>query len=65
LHPESYAYQYLVGGSIFTLGAWLCIRNGDLRTDVPEERRWLLYSVLGLLACAAVQGFFQFVAVKL
>ena len=60
MYASSYWYQYGVGGFICLLGLWICWRNGDLDLRRTEDRRYLAYCVLGLLAYALGQGFFQF-----
>ena len=62
MYLGSYLYQYLVGGLIFALGVWLCLRNRDIRLERNDDRLFLAYAVLAFAGYAAVQGILNFVA---
>lgn len=56
--PESFLYQYAVGGLVFAVGIYCGLRTGVFSWSDPEGRRRLRLMALGLLFCAALQGLF-------
>jgi hypothetical protein len=55
--PESFLYQYAVGGLVFAVGIYCGLRTGMFSWRDPEARRRLFLMVLGLVCFAALQGF--------
>lgn len=58
-----FLFQYLVLGTIFTIGVIYVIRQGDAGLARGRKRRNLVMLVGGLAFYLALHGFFQFVAV--
>lgn len=54
--PESFLYQYAVGGLVFAVGIYCGLRTGMFSVREPEGRRRLFLMVLGLLVFAVLQG---------
>lgn len=54
--PESFLYQYLVGGLVFAAGIYCGLRTGMFSWHDLEGRRRLCLMVLGLLFFAVLQG---------
>jgi hypothetical protein len=57
----SYLYNYGVGGAIYGVGAFICLKHGVLDLKIPRERRifWSTTGCFGIFA--VVHGLFQFV----
>ncbi|MHC4512389.1 MAG: hypothetical protein ACYTGO_01505 [Planctomycetota bacterium] len=54
--PESFLYQYLVGGLVFATGIYCGLRTGVFAWVDPAGRRRLMWMVLGLLFFVVLQG---------
>ena len=54
--PESFIYQYAVGGLVFAVGIYCGLRIGVFSLRDPEGRRRLVLMTLGLLVFAVLQG---------
>lgn len=56
--PESFLYQYAIGGLVFAVGIYCGFRTGMFSWRDPQGRRRLFLMVSGLLFFAALQGLF-------
>ncbi len=57
----SWFYLYGVGGLIYAIGTYFCIRQNALDFTQPHERRIWLFATFCLATFAAGHALFQFV----
>jgi hypothetical protein len=57
----SWFYQYGVGGLVYAIGTYFCVRQNVLDFNQPRERRIYLFATLCLGIFATGHAIFQFV----
>jgi hypothetical protein len=57
-----YVYQYGIMMIFFTIGTAIVIKNGQLRLNTKQGKRYFVLLISGLIGYMVLQGFLQFIA---
>ncbi|HOX38241.1 MAG TPA: hypothetical protein PL033_09680 [Candidatus Brocadiia bacterium] len=58
---QPWAYQYIIGGTVFAIGMALCVKTKQIDLATSRGKKTFALMLVGLVVYALLQGFMQMV----